>query len=164
MLLERIEKIMRRKKAIAPAQLESISRNLFSVMPLLRKRLLHLDVLQTEHGIPLSHVQVLSMLQENGSMSVSEISQQLGIAKPNITPLFDRLIESGYVDRIRDTRDRRVVNIIILDAGREKLLAIENSISNHVAQWADELTAADFRALDESLETIHRVLCLLQKK
>ena len=67
---------MRRKKAIAPAQLESISRNLFSVMPLLRKRLLHLDVLQTEHGIPLSHVQVLSMLQENGSMSVSEISQQ----------------------------------------------------------------------------------------
>ena len=155
---------MRRKKAIDPALLESISRNLFSVMPLLRKRLLHLDVLQTEHGIPLSHVQVLSMLQENGSMSVSEISHQLGIANPNIPPLVDRLIGSGFVDRIRDTHDRRVVNIVILDAGREKLRAIENTIGNYVSQWTDELTAADFRALDESLETIHRVLSVLQKK
>ena len=59
---------------------EQIAANIFHVMPLLRKRLLRLDVVQAQHGIPLSHAQVLAMLSENKSMSVSEISRRLGIA------------------------------------------------------------------------------------
>ena len=100
---------------------EQIAANIFHVMPLLRKRLLRLDVVQAEHGIPLSHAQVLAMLSENKSMSVSEISRRLGIAKPNITPLVDRLIASDLVDRVRDTGDRRVRVVQTLQL--ERLLA-----------------------------------------
>lgn len=56
---------MSRRKSLDPAVIESIAQNIFNVMPLLRKRLLHMDVIQSEHGIPLSHVQVLSMLNRN---------------------------------------------------------------------------------------------------
>lgn len=154
---------MSRKKTIDPMLVESISRNIFSVMPLLRKRLLHMDAIQSEHGIPLSHVQVLSMLNESGSMSVSEISHRLGIAKPNITPLVDRLIESGFVDRIRDTQDRRVVNIVILEAGREKLGAIQKTIGAQVVEWGQDLSASDFKLLADSLESLKRVLSQMQK-
>ena len=62
---------MSRRKSLDPAVIESIAQNIFNVMPLLRKRLLHMDLIQSENGIPLSHVQVLSMLYESGSMSVS---------------------------------------------------------------------------------------------
>lgn len=154
---------MSRKKTIDPSLVESIARNIFSVMPLLRKRPLHMDVIQNEHGIPLSHVQVLSMLNESGSMSVSEISHRLGIAKPNITPLVDRLIENGYVDRIRDTNDRRIVNVVILPDGRQKLLSIEETICGQVSEWAQNLSAADFRELAESLESLKRILSRLQQ-
>ena len=65
---------MSRKKVIDPTLVDGISKDLFCVTPLLRKKLLHMDVIQNECGIPLSHVQVLSMLDESGSMSVSEIS------------------------------------------------------------------------------------------
>ena len=34
---------------------EQIASNIFHVLPLLRKRLFRLDVVQAEHGIPLSH-------------------------------------------------------------------------------------------------------------
>ena len=114
---------------------EQIAANIFHVMPLLRKRLLRLDVVQAQHGIPLSHAQVLAMLSENKSMSVSEISRRLGIAKPNITPLVDRLIASDLVDRVRDTGDRRVVNVVIQPAGVQKLAAIQKSIANQVRPW-----------------------------
>jgi len=154
---------MSRKKALDPAVIESISHNIFSVMPLLRKRLLHMDIIQSEHGIPLSHVQVLSMLNETGSMSVSEISHRLGIAKPNITPLVDRLIEEKLVDRIRDTQDRRVVNVVILDAGREKLNAIRATIGEQVQEWAQNISAADFRELAESLQSLTRILTQIQR-
>lgn len=153
---------MSRKKNVDPAVIDSISQNIFNVLPLLRKRLLHMDIIQGEHGIPLSHVQVLSMLSETGSMSVSEISHRLGIAKPNITPLVDRLIEEKLVDRIRDTQDRRVVNVVILDAGREKLNAIRASIGEQVQEWSQTLTAADFRELAESLQSLTRILGMIQ--
>ncbi|MCL1964340.1 MAG: MarR family transcriptional regulator [Firmicutes bacterium] len=154
---------MSRKKALDPAAIESISQNIFSVMPLLRKRLLHMDVIQNEHGIPLSHVQVLSMLNETGSISVSEISHRLGIAKPNITPLVDRLIEEHLVDRIRDTQDRRVVNVVILDAGREKLSAIRATIGEQVQEWAQNISTADFRELADSLSSLTRILSQIQR-
>ncbi len=154
---------MSRKKTLDPAVIESISQNIFNVMPLLRKRLLHMDVIQNEHGIPLSHVQVLSMLNETGSMSVSEISHRLGIAKPNITPLVDRLIEEQLVDRIRDTQDRRVVNVVIMDSGREKLNAIRATIGEQVQDWAQNIPAADFRELADSLQSLTRILTQIQK-
>lgn len=154
---------MSRKKTVDPAVIESISQNIFMVLPLLRKRMLHMDAIHGEHGIPLSHVQVLSMLSETGSMSVSEISHRLGIAKPNITPLVDRLIEDKLVDRIRDTQDRRVVNVVILDAGQQKLDAIRAGIGEQVQEWAQNISAADFRELAESLQSLTRILSQIQK-
>ena len=146
------------QKQSDPGVVEKIAQNIFGVLPLLRKRLLHMDTIQAEHGIPLSHVQVLSMLNETGSMSVSEISRRLGIAKPNITPLVDRLIEVGLVDRIRDTVDRRVVNVVILSAGQEKLKAIRETIAEQVQEWALHVSPEDFVELSNALEAITRVL------
>lgn len=154
---------MSRKKAVDTAVIESISNNIFTVLPLLRKRLLHMDTIQGEHGIPLSHVQVLSMLDETGSMSVSEISHHLGIAKPNITPLVDRLIEANLVDRVRDLHDRRVVNVVILEDGRKKLADIRAGIGEHVQEWAQNISAADFRELADALQSLTRILMQIQK-
>ncbi len=137
---------------------EQIASDIFHVMPLLRKRLLRLDVVQAEHGIPLSHAQVLAMLNENKSMSVSEISRKLGIAKPNITPLVDRLIASDLVDRVRDTGDRRVVNVVIQPAGVQKLVEIQKSIGNQVRDWANNMSEEDFNELATALNSITRIL------
>ena len=111
---------MTKKRTLDPEMIDSVAQNMFYALPLIKKRLLHMDMVQKEHGTPLSHVQVLAMLQDVGTMSVSEISRRLGIAKPNITPLVDRLFEAGYVDRQHDENDRRVVNIVLLPAGMEK--------------------------------------------
>ena len=141
---------------------EQIASNIFHVLPLLRKRLLRLDVVQAEHGIPLSHAQVLTMLSETNSMSVSEISRRLGIAKPNITPLVDRLIAADLVDRVRDTGDRRVVNVVIQPAGREKLADIQKSSGAQVREWSESMSEEDFNELARSLESITRILSNLQ--
>jgi DNA-binding MarR family transcriptional regulator len=154
---------MSRRKTIDPAAIDSITQHIFQVMPLIRKRLLHMDVIQSEHGIPLSHVQVLSMLRDAGALSVSEISGRLGIAKPNITPLVDRLVEARLVDRVRDDNDRRVVNVVILDAGREKLRAIHQTVGEQVQEWAQSVSAADFRELADALSGMTRVLGQVQK-
>lgn len=152
---------MPKKRTIDPQQIDAVAQNMFHALPLLKKRLLHMDLIQSEYGIPLSHVQVLFMLQDAGTMSVSEISRRLGIAKPNITPLVDRLLEAGLVDRQRDTADRRVVNVVILPAGAEKLAAIRRSISEQVLGQVESISAAEFKELADALESINRILSSL---
>lgn len=152
---------MTKKRTIDPAMIDTIAQNMFHILPLIKKRLLHMDMVQREHGTPLSHVQVLAMLNDVGTMSVSEISRRLGIAKPNITPLVDRLFECGYVDRQHDENDRRVVNIVLLEAGKEKLAAIRATISRQILQQVDGLSNSEFRELNESLSSVVRILSSL---
>ncbi len=149
---------MSKKAADNKALLQSIAQNLFNALPIFRKRVLHLDAIQRECHIPLSHVQVLALLQDHGSMSVSEISQRLGIAKPNITPLADRLITDGLAERQRDHADRRVVNIHILPQGTEKLQTVRENLIQQVDGWAERYTHAELKELDKALSTVIRIL------
>ena len=152
---------MTKKRSIDPAMIDSVAQNMFHVMPLIKKRLLHMDLVQKEHGTPLSHVQVLAMLQDVGTMSVSEISRRLGIAKPNITPLVDRLFDAGYVDRQHDENDRRVVNIVLLPAGEEKLAAIRATIARQIQAQSENLSISEFRELNDALASVVRILSSL---
>ena len=152
---------MTKKRTIDPAMIDAVAQNMFHVMPLIKKRLLHMDMVQKEHGTPLSHVQVLAMLQDAGTLSVSEISRRLGIAKPNITPLVDRLYEAGYVDRQHDENDRRVVNIVLLPAGEEKLSAIRATIARQIQVQSEDLSVTEFRELNDSLASLVRILSSL---
>ena len=152
---------MTKKRTIDPAMIDTVAQNMFHILPLIKKRLLHMDLVQREHGTPLSHVQVLAMLNDVGTMSVSEISRRLGIAKPNITPLVDRLYESGYVDRQHDENDRRVVNIVLLEAGKEKLASIRSTISRQIQMQVDGLSVSEFREFNESLSSVVRILSSL---
>ena len=137
---------------------EVIAENIFQVIPLLRKKLAHISAFQSKQGLPLSHFQVLSLLEERGSMSVSEISEYFDIAKPNITPLVDRLVNAGLVDRVRSTADRRVVFIVILDEGRERLKAIREMLAANVEEWKNTLSDDEFSQLAESMSNV--VACL----
>ena len=149
---------MSKKRTLDPQMIDSVAQNMFHALPLIKKRLLHMDMVQKEHGTPLSHVQVLAMLQDVGTMSVSEISRRLGIAKPNITPLVDRLIDEGLAERKRDKIDRLVVNIHICPAGQEKLIAIRQSLVAQVDDWSGEFTRGELKELNKSLGCIIRIL------
>ena len=98
------------------------------------------------------------MLDHRGSLSITEISRSFGIAKPNITPLVDRLIEEGLVMRERNSADRRVVNVVICEEGRKRLSQIYRGLCDHLFDWTCALDEEDLRAFNEALETIVRLL------
>ena len=140
------------------ATLEHLYDMLFQAWPLMRRKLLPSSAQQAEFGMPLSHVQVLVMLDHRGSLSITEISQSFGIAKPNITPLVDRLIEDGLVMRERNSADRRVVNVVICEKGRERLADIYRALCDNLFDWTRSLSSEDMAAFNEALETIVRLL------
>ena len=142
---------------VDPAVVQNIATQIFQALPMLRKRIQKFDM-NSDHAMPLSHVQVLAVLEEEGSMTVSEISRRFNIAKPNITPLVDRLSADGLVERQRSTLDRRVVNIAILDAGRERLRQTQETIYRMISGWSDRISPEDFKELSDALDSLIRIL------
>lgn len=137
---------------------EHIASNIFLVQPILRRKLQQFESMNANLTLPLSHVQVLSVLDEEGSMTVSDISRRFNIAKPNITPLVDRLAAEGLVERQRSTEDRRVVNIAILEAGRERLRETRKTLNQMILNWAEKIQPEEMEELSGALDSMIRIL------
>lgn len=138
--------------------LKTISKQILMTAPILKKRIFRPDFEQKQNPIPLSYVQVLAALNEKEKMSVSEISNRFDIAKPNITPLIDRLIEAGYVKRVRNTEDRRVVFVVIEEKGREKVESVVEALAESIKGWSNEITPDKLTKLSEAIETLRDTL------
>ena len=161
---------MPRKKSVNKEAVETVATTTFEVLPLLRKKLLRMDVVQAEHNMPMSHVQVLAMLGDAGAMSVTDISRHPNAllypeqfaAAPQATVLIlvvlMPLIEEGLLMRERNSADRRVVNVVLLPKGEEKLACIRETIVRQVMRWTGTIPEKDFFELEHALEVISTVL------
>lgn len=83
-------------------------------------------------GTSLKKYQLMQYLQDNGPSSISIICDTIIIQKPNIVPMADSLVEAGYVQRTRDTMDRRVVNIALTDSGRAFVSDLNEAIGGAI--------------------------------
>ena len=135
----------------------SLSGNLFDLLPLFPKRVIHVDELVRVHQMPFSHIQILIMLSQ-GPMSIGQISDRLGIAKPNITPLVDNLRDDGLVERVRSEQDRRSVNVHLLPEGEKRLEAIREDIAKQVTEWRESLSRSEAKELNNALGSIVRIM------
>ena len=132
------------------ALVDAVSGNLYQALPLLPKRLVRVDALTREYGMPFSHIQILCMLSER-EMSIGEISASLGIAKPNITPLLDALHARGALERCRNEADRRINNVRLLPEGRALAGQLRASICTQVMEWPRTLGHSDVKRLNNAL-------------
>ena len=148
---------MPKKRMVDAALMDSIASSLLEALPVFPKKLLGIDMLQRNHRIPLSHIQILVMLRD-GDLSVGDLSRRLGIAKPNITPLIDSLRDEGLVERIRSDGDRRVVNIHLLPAGQVRLAEVRASLGGMASLWGERLNRSEAKELNNALASLLRIL------
>jgi len=74
-----------------------------------------------EIGISRQQFDVLYIIYEKGQITMGELCKEISSACSTATDLADKLEKAGYVERIREKRDRRVVRLNILSDG-EKLI------------------------------------------
>jgi DNA-binding MarR family transcriptional regulator len=77
-------------------------------------------------SISLIHLNVLTMLEANGPMSMSAIAEALDISVASATGVIDRMEARGLVKRRRHAEDRRVVLVEPAAGGRKVFGDIDN--------------------------------------
>lgn len=138
--------------------IESITSLFIDYWMPVRRRIQNIYAENPEFSMPLSHIQLLSLLSRMESLSISQISERFGIAKPNITPMVDRMVAEGLVERRRSNQDKRVVSVVICDQGRERLAQIRACIYHVVSEWANTRADGEAEEMLDALSTIMRLL------
>lgn len=73
-------------------------------------------------GVNVSDMTAILWLSEHGPVGGAELARRLGISTAATTVLVDRLERTGYVERVRDTTDRRRVRVTETAAARAAAL------------------------------------------
>lgn len=71
--------------------------------------------------LKLRHVEftILMLVKSNPAVTQKQLSQTLAVSAPNITILLDRLVEKGWIERVRSETDRRVQRICLTADGAD---------------------------------------------
>jgi len=93
----------------------------------------------------LSHWFVLGIIEQEGSVTVKQLSAMLGISSPAVTQIVEALARSGYIVRKKSSRDRRAVDLRLSPAGRRHMANMKRAHLKAMATLFEHLTDTELR-------------------
>lgn len=108
--------------------------------------------------LPPSHMKVIFYLAKEKSAPISQISKTLGISKPNMTPIIDRLINYELVNRYTDPKDRRVIRVELTSKAYDLFNDFQKYFQDSLTKKISLLSEDDLSTLSESLINLHTIL------
>lgn len=83
---------------------------------------------------------VSSTLGTRGSLTMSELGSILTVPMSTATRIADWLVDNGYVERLPDPEDRRIVRVALTPLGRELHHTIDLYVRQRIRQVMSHLT------------------------
>ena len=107
------------------------------------------------------HMAVMKLLEEEGTLHISEIGDTLAVAKAQMTHAIDKLTALGMIERLPDTEDRRKTGVRLTEQGRNAVMKIDRALKKHMKErlsWLqDEELARVMEALKYLVATFERL-------
>ncbi|MBC7993434.1 MAG: MarR family transcriptional regulator [Rhizobacter sp.] len=99
---------------------------------------------------------ILVLVASNEQVNQKQLGQALDVSPPNLAVTLDRMVERGWVERVRSTEDRRS-QIVVLTASGEKLVQRAEKIASTMeSETLQVLSAAERLLLLELLLKVAR--------
>ncbi|MFN7135523.1 MAG: MarR family winged helix-turn-helix transcriptional regulator, partial [Myxococcales bacterium] len=90
--------------------------------------------------------------------AVGELSRRVGVTDKTCTGLVDRLEEKGFVERVRDDEDRRVVRVRLTTRGTGTFAELDAEVfrkfTGFLALLGEDDRQSLFRILENLLQTL----------
>ncbi|SFS98846.1 MarR family winged helix-turn-helix transcriptional regulator [Marininema halotolerans] len=97
----------------------------------------------------------LLWLNEQGDMTIGELSQKMFLACSTMTDLVDRMEKNDVVERVRDERDRRVVRIHLLAKGTSIIMEVLEARQKYLSEMLSHLPQEEVEGIAKHLATLH---------
>ncbi|MBN2225822.1 MAG: MarR family transcriptional regulator [candidate division Zixibacteria bacterium] len=104
----------------------------------------------------LTSPQLLCLLAvaEEGQLTTSRIAQRVYLSPSTIVGIIDRLEKKHLVERLRDSKDRRVVNVVITVEGKRVAQNAPSPLQDNLAEALKQLPELEQATIALSLKRI----------
>lgn len=142
--------------------LTQVSDDLFFLIMQLNSKIFSSDEMIKCSPLPPSHVKVIFYLINNGSSSISDIAHNLGISKPNMTPIIDKLIKEDLVCRQEDPNDRRIVRIQLTKKAYDMGESHKQKLKNVLLTKISNLSTDDLDKMGQLITNLTDIIVKLK--
>lgn len=97
----------------------------------------------------------LLWLNEEGDMTIGELSQKMYLACNTMTDLIDRMEKNGVVMRVRDERDRRVVRVRMLERGKVIIQDVMKARREYLAEILSTFSPEEVASIRRHLSMLY---------
>ena len=99
---------------------------------------------------------ILVLVASNPGVNQTQLCQTLDVSAPNMAITLDRMVERGWVERVRSTEDRRAQEVHLTAAGRGLVQRAEKIAGDMEREATDVLSEAERLLLIELLLRLAR--------
>lgn len=96
----------------------------------------------------------LQWLQEEGDMTIGELSQRMYLACSTTTDLIDRMEKNELVERVKDKKDRRVVRIHLLEKGTVIIKDVINERQIYLEGVLSEMSPEEVSSIEQGMAAL----------
>lgn len=111
--------------------------------------------------LSMTEVHILEAVEKSESNMMSAISKYLMVTQGTLTVSVTRLEKKGYVERIRDDADRRIVRLVLKDKAKDILKVHDAFHAQMIDKIVNEL---DIEEEQELLESLRKVSAFFKEK
>ncbi len=103
-------------------------------------------------------IKLLRILLTRQRCTMQELAEQLDVAPPTVTAMVKRLLSQGFVERIRDEQDWRVVQVSPTERGQRAVSLYEEFWSANFQRLLDQLSGEELTQLRMVLPVLRHIV------
>ena len=141
------------------SRLMEFADNLEEIMPALMKKFARYQVSELYQGqITLPQFMVLNCLAHSGESKMKDLAGFMHVTTAAMTGIVERLVRDGYVKRLYDPQDRRIIKTDLTAKGKELLSKIRQQRRRLVIKVFSKISDQDRKDYLRILRQISEVL------
>ena len=106
-------------------------------------------------GLTIKQVDYLEAVGRMGNPSMSDLAEDLGLSKPSVTAIVEKLSHDGFIIKTPSDTDKRSFHVHLTEKGRD-IITMHDAIHNNIAEIFTK--TLDGRELEELVTLLNRVV------
>jgi len=102
---------------------------------------------------PLQFIALMLILDQEAK-TMTELADKMEVSKQQMTPIVDKLVGAGFVQRSQDAADRRIVKLSVTQGGMEFLDNHLRQVGKSLEERMGFLSETEFAQLDQAVTTL----------
>lgn len=119
--------------------------------------------LADENNITMIQMRLLLELQGEKEHTIGSLAKAVSLTGGNASAMCKRLEKEGFLERVRDRLDERVVNLRLTGKGVQTVAGVETFLMNRYQNFLLQKNPKDFNAIYDGLQKLTQLLQELRR-